>query len=521
MPQTLPTHPESQLAPLDNRAQRWVLVVAILGTGMVFIDGTVVNVALPALQTYFHATGSQVQWVVEAYNLFLAALILVAGSFGDIFGLKRLFLVGTAVFGATSILCGLATSIYMLNFARAAQGIGASMLVPGSLALISASFPEKTRGKAIGTWSGATAITAAIGPLLGGWLVEHASWRWIFFINIPLALVTLLITATLVPETSTKATPAEHDWAGALLATLGLGGTTYALIQSSVTTFPLWWVGLLGVVCLVAFFFVESRSCCPMIPLPLFRSRNFTGANLATLFLYAALGGVFFYLPLNFMQVHHYTPTAAGAGLLPFIFLIFLLSRWSGGLIVRWGACPPLVIGPLIVCVGLLLMLLPSIGGSYWTTFFAPVLVLGLGMAICVAPLTTVVMNAVSTDNAGSASGVNNATSRVAGLLAIALFGSIINPLFANSLRRNLDASTLSPQLRDQVYSQRTRLAAIETTDPQAEHAVQESFVAGFRGVMLASTLLSLLAAISAAIFVRTNPDAAATHPEPARVPHP
>ena len=506
MPQTLPTPNSPQLAPANERAQRWVLVAAILGTGMVFIDGTVVNVALPALQTYFHATGSQVQWVVEAYALFLAALILVAGGLGDIFGLKRLFLIGTAVFGATSILCGLATSIYLLNFARAAQGIGAAMLVPGSLALISASFPEETRGKAIGTWSGATAITAAIGPLLGGWLVEHASWRWIFFINIPLALITVIITVSLVPETRTKAGPAEHDWLGALLATLGLGGTTYALIQSSATSFPLWWVGLLGVICLIAFVFVEARSCCPMIPLPLFRSRNFTGANLATLFLYAALGGVFFYLPLNFMQVHHYSPTGAGAGLLPFIFLVFLLSRWSGGLIARHGARLPLVVGPLIVCVGLLFMLIPSIGGSYWRTFLAPVSILGLGMAICIAPLTTVVMNAVPADNAGSASGVNNATSRVAGLLAIALFGSIINPLFATSLRNNLDASNISPQLREEIYSQRSRLAAIETTNPQAERAIQEAFVTGFRGVMIASLILSLLAALSAALFVRTQP---------------
>ena len=507
MPQTLtaskePT-PAGSLA--DKRAQRWVLIAAILGTSMAFIDGTVVNVALPALQTYFHATGSQVQWVVESFALFLAALILVGGGFSDIFGLRKVFLLGTAVFGVASAGCGFAPTIQALIFARACQGIGAAMLVPGSLALISASYPVETRGKAIGTWSGATAIGAAIGPLLGGWLVQQASWRWVFFINIPIALITLGITFRLVPDPRSTRHTAALDWPGALLATLGLGFTTYALIESAASRVPLWWLGNLGLVILVGFVYVEAKAPSPMLPLPLFRTRNFSGANLITLFLYAAIGGVFFYLPLNLMQVQHFTPFAAGAALLPFIILLFLLSRWSGGLVTRHGARLPLVIGPVITTFGLLLMLVPGINADYWTTFFPAILVLGLGMAICVAPLTTVVMNAVPDDLAGSASGINNATSRVAGLLAVALFGMLLSPIFDRSLKHGLDSPAIPSQVREQVYSQHSRLAAIETTDPNAARAVQQAFVTGYRGIMLVCTVLSLLAAITGVFYIRNQ----------------
>ena len=471
---------------------------------MAFIDGTVINVALPALQQFFHANGSDLQWVVEAYALFLAALLLVGGSLGDLYGRKLAFLAGVVIFAGASIWCGFAQNIQTLIAARAVQGVGAALLVPGSLALISASFPEKTRGQAIGTWSGFTAITAAIGPLLGGWLVQHASWRWVFFLNVPLAVFVILVSWWKVPETRREA-KGGLDWSGAALATLGLGAVTYALIESSAGRRFVLPVGGLGVILLVAFIFVEARSPEAMVPLPLFRSRNFSGANLLTLFLYAALGSVLYYLPLNFIQIQHYTPTAAGAALLPFILLMFLLSRWSGGLVAHYGARFPLIVGPLIVAAGFALLLRPAVGGSYWTTFFPAILTLGFGLAVSVAPLTTVVMNAVPQEKAGTASGVNNAVSRVASLLALALFGVIFNTMFAHELHSKLQKSSLALKEKSSIYDQRAKLAAIETRDAAEADLVGAAFVYSFRSIVGAATGLSLLSSVAAGILVQSR----------------
>ena len=465
---------------------------------MAFIDGTVVNVALPALQNYFHASGTDLQWVVESYALFLAALLLVGGSLGDLYGRRKCFLAGVVLFAAASACCGLAPTIRTLIIFRGVQGIGAALLVPGSLALISASFPTQTRGQAIGTWSGFTSITAAIGPLLGGWLVQHASWRWIFFLNLPLALAVLLICAWRVPEPPISEAGKGLDWSGATLATVGLGALTFALIESSRGGRYLLPIGIGGALLLFAFLFVESRSPKAMMPLDLFRSRNFSGANLMTLFLYAPLSGALYYLPLNFIQVQHYSPTAAGAALLPFILLMFLLSRWSGSLVARYGARIPLVVGPIIVAAGFALFLLPAVGGSYWYTFFPAILTLGFGMAVSVAPLTTVVMSSVAQENAGTASGVNNAVSRVAGLLALALFGILFNQLFARNLKVNLEHSTIAEGRKEQLWSERDKLAAIPTNDSREEESVETGFVYAFRGTMLFAAGLSVLAAMAA-----------------------
>src|SRR5262245_58851482 len=295
---------------------RWILAAAILGSSMVFIDGTVVNVALPALQSALHTTSAGIQWVVEEYTLFLAALLLLGGSLGDLYGRRKVFGAGIVLFAAASVWCGAAPNLTHLIVARSIQGVGGALLVPGSLALLSAGFPPQERGRAIGTWSGFSAITTAIGPPLGGWLVEHGSWRWVFFLNVPIAAIVLEITRRHVPETRTEAAPQALDWLGTMLTTLGLGAVVFSMIESAPR------IGFAGALILIAFVLVEARTPHPMVPLSLFRSPTFAGANLLTFLLYAALGGVLFFLPLDLIQVQGYSATQAGAALLPFILLM-------------------------------------------------------------------------------------------------------------------------------------------------------------------------------------------------------
>jgi EmrB/QacA subfamily drug resistance transporter len=493
-------------APCAAGARPMVLAATILASSMVFIDGTVANVALPALQREFDATAAQVQWVIEAYALFLASLLLVGGSAGDRYGRRRVFLIGVTLFAAASVWCGTAASIRHLMWARAVQGVGGALLVPGSLALISASFRPDIRGKAIGTWSGYTAITAALGPVIGGYLIEHWSWRAAFLVNVPFALAVVFLTLRFVPESRGAQGEGGLDWAGAGLATLGLGALVFGLILSSSIGwdgFPVAAALLLAVVALAAFILQERRHPAPVLPLRLFRSRDFSGANLLTLLLYAALGGSLYFFPLNLIQVQGYTALQAGLALLPFILLMFVLSRWAGGLVDRYGAKPPLVAGPAIAALGFCLFAVPATGGSYWYTFFPAVLVLGLGMATSVAPLTTTVMNALDGSEAGAASGVNNAVSRVASLLAIAVFGIVMNIAFRHALT-DLEGQ-VTPGVMHELIAQRDRLAATrvpaQATPAEqrvARAGVDAAFVHGFRWVMLLSAGLALASSYSA-----------------------
>lgn len=494
----------------ETRNGRWILAATILASSMAFIDGTVVNVALPALQAALNASVTDVQWVVEAYALLLASLLLLGGSLGDLYGRRKIFLLGVCVFALASGWCGIASSISMLIIARGVQGIGAAFLVPGSLALLSASFSEEDRGRAIGTWSGFTAITAAIGPVLGGWLVENVSWRSVFFINLPLAAAVIGLTLWHVPESRNESAKRELDWKGATLATISLGGITFALIEASKGGYTVWGCGLVGIGALLGFFMVEAHSPAPMISLHLFRSRDFSGANLLTFLLYAPFSGILFFLPLDLIQVQRYSATEAGAALLPLILLIFILSRWSGGLVSRYGARMPLAIGSVIAAAGFALFLRPGTGGTYWTTFFPAVIVLGIGMSVIVAPLTTAVMEAVSTAEAGVASGVNNAISRIAGLLAIALFGVVLSAGFNAALSRSLSQIPLSVAARQSIDQQRSKLAGADNDNPAVKRAIDLAFVAGYREVIWISVCMALLGAVIAYRLIgsRKRPEA-------------
>ena len=481
-------------------SRKWVLAATILASSMAFIDGTVVNVALPALQSSLHATVVDVQWVVEAYGLFLSALILVGGSLGDSLGRRKMFLLGVAVFAVASVGCGFSSNITSLIIWRCVQGVCAAFLVPGSLAIISASFEEKSRGQAIGTWSGFTAITTALGPVLGGWLIEHVSWHWVFFINVPLAALVIAISLRHVRE-SRSSTVHSIDWLGAFTATIGLTGIVYAFLESTTRGWrnPRILGSLIaGTASLIVFLVVEKNVTAPMVPLGLFRSRSFSGANLVTLLLYAALGIFFFLFPLNLIQIQGYSATATGAAALPAILIMFFLSRWSGGLVAHYGAKTPLIVGPIIAAAGFLLFAVPSVGTTYWTTFFPAFVVLGLGMAISVAPLTTVVMSSVEEDRAGTASGINNAVARVAGVLAIAVFGVVMVKAFGHALEESLRGLNLDPGIVQFIQSNLVKLGGLvpPTQDPKTTATIQDAiahaFVFGFRTIMFLCAALAL-----------------------------
>jgi EmrB/QacA subfamily drug resistance transporter len=487
--------------------QHLVLFAAIAGSAMTFIDGTAVNVALPILQRDLRASAADVQWVVEGYSLFLSALLLVGGSLGDLLGRRATFAAGIALFAVASLGCGFAGGILPLIAARCLQGVGAALATPGSLALISVTFQGAERGRAIGTWSGFSAITTAFGPLLGGFLAQHVSWRAVFFINPPLAAATLAALAV-IPE-SRDPQARRIDVPGAALATVALGSLVYGLIRWQAPSAPdLRNVGTVavGLALLCAFVFVERRERDPMVPLELFANKTFSVANAYTLLLYAALGGGLFFIPFDLIFVQRYAPEAAGAAMLPFVVIMFMLSRFSGGLVARTGARLPLVTGGLLAALSFIAFALCGVGRPYWLSFFPATVLLGVGGASFVAPLTTAVLNSVDSSHAGTASGINNGVSRTAGLLSIALLGNVLALTFDHRLAPQLRAAHASPAAIEAAERDRASLSVGEVPrdvrtrgDRNAvRSAAAAAYSDGFAAVMLASAALCFGAALLA-----------------------
>ena len=490
----------------------WVLLATILASSITYIDESVVNIALPAIESNLATSVAVIQWLVNAYTLCLSALLLTGGAAADRFGRRKMFIIGIILFAAASLWCGFAPSIAQLILARAMQGVGAAVLIPCSLALIGASFNEEERGKAIGTWAGASAIAIAIGPLLGGLIVDHFSWRWIFLINPVLALPTIWIVYKHVPESQDPNATSRLDWTGALLALLGLAGVCSGLIAApefGLTDIKVVMPLAIGLLLLCVFIWLEKHSGTPMLPLDLFKSRTFAAVNLLTLLLYAALGGTFFFLPFALIQVGGYSAVLAGAAFLPFTIIIGLLSRWSGGLVDRIGARLPLIIGPMITALGFGALALCIGGGAYWT-FLAAMTILGLGMAVSVAPLTTTVINAVPAHQTGVAAGVNNAVASLAGLLAVAVFGTVALGIYDRGLDRRLQTTSVSAELSQTIQSARGQFvtapaAALSTTADQqrAERIIRGALAQSIRDIMLLAGLLALAAAASGALLPR------------------
>lgn len=496
-------------------SERWVLLATILASSMAFIDSSALDVASSALQRDLGIDSTRLFWIINIYALFLAALIMVGGSLGDHYGRKRVFMAGIAVFAGASLMCGFAPNADVLIVARGTQGIGGALMVPGSLAILTASFSSEKRGKAIGTWSTFSTITTLFGPAVGGWLAGQGLWRAVFFINLPLAVITLGVLALKVPESRDTSASEQLDYPGALLATLGLAAITYGFLEAP--TYGLGDARILaalvgGLIALVLFVVVEARSDHPMVPLKLFRSRTFSGTNALTLFLYAALRVAPFFLVLNLIQVQAYPQEVAGFAFLPFGILLAVMSRWAGGLVDRVGPRLPLTIGPLIAGVGFFLFALPGLTGGtadYWTTYFPAIVILGVGMGITVAPLTTAVMGSAPAESSGTASGINNAVARTAGVLAVAIIGSIALFVFSNNLEAQTAGLNLTETSRTELRAEASKmgeaqapasLSGDEKTGVQT--AIRWAFVDTFRFVAVVAGVLAWLSALLAWVLV-------------------
>jgi EmrB/QacA subfamily drug resistance transporter len=499
-------------APCHPSSRPWVIAAASLGSGMAFLDSTVMNVALPAVQMNLDLSAREVQWVFGAFAVVLAAFLLLGGTLGDHYGRRRIFVVGASIFALASVWCALAPDPTQLIAARAVQGVGGALLVPASLAIVGASFEGRQRAKAIGLWGALSGLAMAVGPVLGGWLVEDVSWRAAFLISPAMALVAIPITLLHVPESRD---PEAHklDLIGAAIASIALGGLVYGLIESSASGFadPVVLAALLlGAFALSTFVFVERRENDPMVPPALFRSKNFDGANLVTLLFYMSLTGSLYFVPFLMMQVHGYSALVTGSVFLPFVAMALLLGRLGGYIQASFGVKLPLIIASLAAALGYALFAVPGVEhGSYWTSFFPAMVVQGFGMALAITPLTTVALGSVEAEHSGLASGVNNAAARVAAPLAVAVLGVFLYGVFSTSLDTRLDNMNLSDEVRSEMEATKDHLGAAKApegvnakTAAHLERAVEESFVAGFRTVMIICVGLALVSALAAALLV-------------------
>ena len=503
---------------LGSPAGKWIMVSAILASAMAFIDGTALNVVLPALQQSLDAKGADLFWILNAYLLMLASLILIGGSLGDKLGRKKVFMIGIFIFITGSALCGLSPGVFYLIIFRIIQGIGGALMIPGSLSLISSSIDAKERGKAIGTWSAITTVVTMGGPVLGGALADAGLWRYIFFINIPIGIIALLILWRKVAESKDDSTDQTIDFPGAVSIASGLALLTFGFLRMPTVGFNSWQVYgslALGLLLLIVFICIEGTSKHPMMPLNLFSNKTFSGINLLTFFLYAGLGGGMLFMSLNMVQVQGYSQLQSGLTFLPFTVLMISIARYAGAIADKKGPRLLLIIGPALAGAGLLMLsfIKQTAGPSdYWTSFFPGVLVFGFGMSLTVAPLTATVMGSVSDHFSGTASGINNAMTRIANVFANAIFGALAVLFFSGAMRGELKKLSLNGKDKKAVMEQSANLgnakvpAGIDGSNKKAvEIAYHNGFISAYGNIMRICAGLGFLGALMSVIFIRNN----------------
>jgi len=504
--------------PLKSAAANWIMVSAILASAMAFIDGTALNVVLPSLQESLNANGSALFWILNAYLLMLASLILIGGAMGDKLGRKKIFMLGIAIFIAGSAACGFANTVTLLVAFRVLQGIGGALMIPGSLSIISSSIDEKERGKAIGTWSAFTTVVTMGGPVLGGALADAGLWRYIFFINIPIGLITLLMLWYKVDESKDTGGDKQLDFKGSLSIAFCLAFLTFGFLSIPDMGFahPLVYGTLAaGLALLIAFIWIEHTSPHPMMPLTLFASKTFSGANLLTFFLYAALGAGMLFLSLNMVQVQGYSQFQSGFTFLPFTILMVSVARYAGKMADKYGARIFLIAGPAITGTGLLMLsFVQQTNGAadYWTSFFPGILIFGLGMSLTVAPLTATVMGAVDDHYSGTASGINNALTRIANVFANAIFGALAVLFFSAALQNEVKSLPLTSTEKQLVMAQAGNLGNAKVPEhvSPAQHklltrAYHNSFIHAYAKIMQLSAGLGFLASLMSVLFIKST----------------
>ncbi len=502
---------------LNSKEGRWVMVATIMASAMAFIDGTALNVVLPALQKGLNASGADLFWILNAYLLMLASLILIGGSLGDKLGRKKVYMIGIFIFICGSALCGTATSVILLITFRILQGMGGALMIPGSLSLISSSINENERGKAIGTWSSITTVVTIGGPILGGALADAGLWRYIFYINVPIGIAALIILWKKVKEVKDENDNKSIDVIGAFTIALGLAALTFGFLRMPAVGFN-WEVGLSiagGVLLLIVFVFVEEKSKHPMMPLHFFRNPIFTGVNLLTFFLYAGLGVGMLFLSLNLVQVQGYSQLESGLTFLPFTLLMITLARHAGTLADKYGPKLFLIAGPTVAGIGLLVLaMVKQTNGTsqYWTTFFPGILIFGLGMSFTVAPLTATVMGSVNANFSGMASGVNNALTRISNVFANAIFGALAGLFFTAALQKQLDKLSFGQNEKKTIMMQAVDLgnakvpASIPASQkPMIEQYFHESFISAYGRIMLISSALCFIGALMSVLFIKNS----------------